>query len=228
LYWKKNEWKDGYASLSDENRAQSVKMSSYEVMDSLLVQILTSENFPNIQRVVVAGHSAGGQFVQRYSAMTPVPDRLTAFTFRFIVMDPSSFMYPDDKRPLGNKTYSIPDTSGCPGYNRYPKGLTALNSYAKALGADHIRQNILKRDIIILLGENDTRTDDPNLDVSCAANLQGPYRLERGLNYVAYLATFAEYGHKVNYNIVPGSGHDGKKMINSSEAKKWIYGQAGE
>ncbi len=225
LYWKKTEWKDGYTSISDNNRPQEVKISSYEIMDSLLNNILTSNKFPNIKMVVVAGHSAGGQFVQRYSATTPMPDLFTAAKFRFIVMDPSSYMYPDGKRPAGNNNFSIPDTTGCPTYNYYPKGLEKLNTYAKAMGTNNIFHNIMRRDIIILLGEKDVKTDDPNLDVTCAATLQGPFRLQRGLNYMAYLATFPEYGNKKSFNVVPDSGHNGDKMINSDAAVSWIFGK---
>jgi hypothetical protein len=112
----------------------------------------------------------------------------------------------------------------CPAYNRYPKGLTELNTYAEAIGADHILHNMLQRDIVILLGSNDTRMDDPDLDVSCVANMQGRFRLERGLYFIAYIRSFPGYGSKKNYDIVPGVGHSGEWMINSDEAKKWIFG----
>jgi pimeloyl-ACP methyl ester carboxylesterase len=225
LYWKKTEWKDGHTSISTDNRPQGLKISSYEVLDSLLTAILSSNKFPNIKKVVIVGHSAGGQFVQRYSTITPVPDRFTQYKFRFLVMDPSSYMYLDARRPLADKTFGMPDTAGCPEYNDYPKGLIKLNTYAKAIGAENIKRNLMQRDIVILLGEKDTKTDDPNLDVSCAGNLQGRFRLERGLNYVSYLSAFPEYEHKGNYNIVAGSGHNGDTMINSDEAKKWIFGK---
>ncbi|TWJ04754.1 hypothetical protein JN11_00475 [Mucilaginibacter frigoritolerans] len=223
LYWKKAEWKDGHTSISSDNRPQSLKISSYEVLDSLLTAVLSSGKFPNIQRVIVCGHSAGGQFVQRYSAITPVPDRFTQYKFRFLVMDPSSYMYLDGRRPLADKTFGVPDTSGCPEYNNYPKGLLKLNTYANTIGAENIKRNVMQRDIVILLGEKDTRTDDPNLDVTCSGNLQGRFRLERGLNYVSYLSCFPGYTHKGNYNVVAGSGHNGDTMINSDEAKKWIF-----
>src|ERR1700744_4578561 len=92
LYWKKAEWKDGHTSEALAGRPQATKMSSYEIMDSLVTFILSSNSFPHIKRVVIAGHSAGGQFVQRYSAITPLPDVLSSITFRFIVMDPSSYL----------------------------------------------------------------------------------------------------------------------------------------
>ena len=224
LYWKKAEWKDGHSSLSDGARVQNTPISSYEVMDSLLIFVLGSGHFPNIKRVVIAGHSAGGQFVQRYSAISPVPDLMAAVQFRFLVMDPSSYMYPDARRPMPDKTFGFPDATGCPDYNHYPKGLEGLNPYALAAGADRILNNMLHRAIFILLGEEDTRMDDPNLDVGCAANLEGAFRLERGMNFFAYIRTFPGYGDKQNFGVVSDSGHSGEKMINSDEARRVIYG----
>jgi pimeloyl-ACP methyl ester carboxylesterase len=223
LYWNKAQWKDGHTSASDDRRPQPTKVSSYEVMDSLLTFVLTSNLFPHLRRVVIVGHSAGGQFVQRYSAITPLPDVLTQFSFRFIVMDPSSYLYPDGRRPLGDHTFGLPDSSACPEYNHYPKGLEDLNTYAQTAGADKIRYNMLHRDIVTLLGAKDTRTDDPNLDVTCAANLEGPYRLERGIQFFAYISSWPEYGNKKNLAIVADSGHNGDKMINSDEAIHWIF-----
>ena len=184
LFWKKAEWKDGYGSISNEHSHQKVRMSSYEVLDSLVTAVLNAGKFPHVEKVVVAGHSAGGQFVQRYSAITPLPDLLTNVKFRFIVMNPSSYLYPDDQRPLGDGGFGLPDTAACPEYNRYPKGLTRLNNYAQAIGADRIRHNMLQRDIVILLGGQDTRTDDPDLDVTCWANVQGRFRLGRGCSFL--------------------------------------------
>jgi len=223
LYWKKAAWKDGYTSTTEEGRPRHISMSSFEVMDSLVTFVLTSGHFPNIKRVVISGHSGGGQFVQRYSATTPIPDLLTGYQFRFIVINPAFYMYPDNKRPIGKLTYMVPDITACPVYNRYPRGLVDLNTYAKATGAARILDNMVHRDIVFLLGEDDTREEE--LDVSCGANLQGPERLDRGANYITYIMSFPGYPYKKNYDIVSGSGHNPDKMINSSEAKKWVFGK---
>ena len=223
LYWKKTAWKDGYTSTTEEGRPQHISISSFEVMDSLVNFVLTSHYFPNIKRVVISGHSGGGQFVQRYSAITPIPDLLTGYQFRFIVINPAFYMYPDDKRPIRKLTFGVPDITACPDYNRYPKGLANLNNYAKATGAARILDNMVHRDIVFLLGEDDIREEE--LDVSCAANLQGPERLDRGANYITYIMSFPGYPYKKNYDIVSGSGHNPDKMINSSEAKKWVFGK---
>lgn len=223
LYWHKAGWKDGYASVPNDRKRQQASMSSYEVLDSLVTAVLGSGNFPNIAKVIIAGHSAGGQFVQRYSAITPLPDLFTALKFRFIVMNPSSYLYPDNKRPDGNGDFVVPDSNGCMEYNRYPKGLTGLNAYAQITGPDRIVRQMLQRDIVILVGGEDTRIDDPDLDVSCQANLQGQFRLQRALYFIAHIASFPEYGVKKNYNIVKGYSHEGD-MIGSNEAIKWIFG----
>ncbi len=224
LCWRKAEWKDGYGSISNERKHQKVRMSSYEVLDSLVAAVLGSGNFPNLSRVVVAGHSAGGQFVDRYSATTPLPELYPAVHFRFIVMNPSSYLYPDNKRPDADGNFIVPDSTGCEDYNRYPKGLTELNTYAQAAGADRIVHNIMQRDIVILVGSEDTRIDDPDLDVSCAGNFQGKIRLVRALYYIACISSYPEYGGKKNYNIVRGYSHEGD-MIGSDEAIKWIFSQ---
>jgi hypothetical protein len=181
LFWKKAEWKDGYSSISPGPRS-----SSYEILDSLIIRVLVSGKFPNIRRVVIAGHSAGGQYVQCYSAISPVPDSFPDVMFRFIIMNPSSYLYPDALRAVGDGTFDLPDSSTCPTYNHYPKGMVALNNYASVIGSDRIIHNMLHRDIVILLGGEDTSPDDPDLDVSCVANLQGRFRLERGLNFISH------------------------------------------
>jgi hypothetical protein len=224
LYWHKAQWKDGYASVTTSSRSHQVSMSSYELMDSLIAGILASGNFPNIHRVVVAGHSAGGQFVDRYSVTTPIPDIWTSVPFRFIVMNPSSYLYPDARRPARDGSFVVPDSADCPEYNHYPKGLTRLNAYAEAAGADHILRNMLQRDIFILLGGEDTEIDDPDLDISCAGNMQGAFRLNRGISFISYITTFPGYGDKKNFAVVRGVGHTGT-LIESDEAIRWIFGQ---
>jgi hypothetical protein len=223
LYWNKAKWKDGNASLMTPSRIQQVSMSSYEVLDSLISSVLTSGNFPNIRRVVVAGHSAGGQFVDRYSVTTPIPDLWTSVSFRFIVMNPSSYLYPDGRRPASDGSFNVPDSSACPEYNHYPKGMAGLNAYAEAAGAGRILQNMLQRDIFYLLGGEDTDMDDPDLDVSCAGNMEGDYRLARGMYFISYISAFPGYGSKKNFAMVKGVGHTGR-LIESYEAIKWIFG----
>jgi hypothetical protein len=222
LYWKKAAWKDGYPSISENSKTQRVPLSSYEVMDSLISAILVSGRFPNLTRIIIAGHSAGGQFADRYSATSPLPDLFNSYRFRFVVMNPSSYLYPDNLRPTDQGNFVVPDSTDCLEYNRYPKGLNGLNPYASATGAGRILENMLRRDIVFLLGADDVLTDGPDLDVSCAANLQGKYRLVRGEYYIAHLISYPAYENKRNFSIIPGVGHEGD-IIAAPEARKWLF-----
>ena len=46
--------------------ARDATISSYGAMDVLLETLCNKKNYPNLQKIVVVGHSAGGQFVHRW------------------------------------------------------------------------------------------------------------------------------------------------------------------
>ena len=45
-------------------------LTSFDVMDDVVTRLASKKNFPNLTTIVVAGHSAGGQFVNRYAMAT--------------------------------------------------------------------------------------------------------------------------------------------------------------
>ncbi|MDH5254631.1 MAG: hypothetical protein OEW72_01835 [Gammaproteobacteria bacterium] len=72
------------------------------------------------------------------------------------------------------------------------------------------------RNVIYLLGSRDTYIDS-NLDTSCAANLQGRNRYERGVKFYQHLA--AHFGRPVHRQIVvPGVGHSPRRMLQAAKA----------
>lgn len=74
LYWNDSGWKSGDPSLTGPYpRAWS--MSSFAIADLLVRKAGDRLLYPNVQRIVVAGHSAGGQFVNRYTATTQCRSR---------------------------------------------------------------------------------------------------------------------------------------------------------
>jgi hypothetical protein len=62
-YWDGG-WREGDPSVSPK----TPKVSSYAMLDEMIKRLTNRSTFPNLQRVVVTGHSAGGQFTQRYAA----------------------------------------------------------------------------------------------------------------------------------------------------------------
>ena len=63
-------WRSGGAATSHPD------LSSFDLADQILRKLATKNTFPNMQAIVVAGHSAGGQYVTRYEMANRVHDTL--------------------------------------------------------------------------------------------------------------------------------------------------------
>jgi len=223
LYWSKGGWKIGHKS---KNPNPGDTLSSFAAIDTILNRLTDGRN-KNLQDIVIAGHSAGGQFVNRYAAGCRMVETVKnrGITLRFVVMNPSSYLYLDDLRYDENdSTWKVP-SSDCsldpPYYNRYKYGLDTLNTYMGSgnnNGRTNIRNNYRTRRVIYLLGEDDNDPDDSSLDKSCAAMTQGDHRLIRGLRYFTHLSNFySARGETVyhEYAIIPNVEHDHEDMFES-------------
>src|ERR1041385_3154541 len=58
-------------------------------------------SFQILKMIVVAGHSAGGQFITRYEMLNQVHDKL-GVPVSYVVANASSYAYVDDLRPAAN------------------------------------------------------------------------------------------------------------------------------
>ena len=106
---------------------------------------------PDLEDIVVAGHSAGGQFVNRYAAGNPVHEPLFAdygITLHYVVSNPSSYLYFDAKRwvPATESEFAVPydELASCPNYDKYKYGLVAPNEYMNS-GPSHASSQLLRR-----------------------------------------------------------------------------------
>lgn len=214
LYWSDSGWKEGGESLDAGH------LSSFEVVDRLIARVQDGR-FPNLDRIVVAGHSAGGQFVQRFaagSAATGVDEYVTA--------NPSSYLYLSGKRWFGSTLRDLTTTEKgkCSGYNTYKYGTSGRNNYMGRVSADTLRARYAAHPVTYLLGGADTSRTN-NLDVTCAADLQGAYRLDRGRKFFAYEPSVygtTPTGHrKVE---VPGIAHSWNDMVKSTEGRQAVFG----
>lgn len=210
LYWS-DSWKFGNNSAENE-------IGSFEVLDRIIESIWLSGHFPNLKKIVIIGHSAGGQFVARYVAGSPVVDRFS-IQVSYVISNPSSYIYFNDKRTDGNKGFVTPNNS-CPDYNTYPYGLEQMNSYMSHVSSYELSSRFNHRNVSLLLGEADTLDD--YLDTSCEANLQGKHRFERGLNYYQFIKTFYP-DSRLQLRTVPNIGHSGKAMIQSKMGRELLF-----
>ena len=230
LYWSNGGWKRGDLSQTTDQNPRPVRISSFSLLDVILEKLADKNQFPNLAHIVIAGHSAGGQFVNRYAAGSYVPTTLTQqnnIYVRFIVSNPSSYLYFNEVRRVEGTLdeFSVPNAAICPEYNIYKYGLEDRNSYMSATGEEQLERQYYEREIIYLLGDEDNDPNASDLDTSCAAMLQGAYRLERGIIYNYYLIHY--FGPDVMNQhakvIVEGVGHSANGIFNSVCGIRYLF-----
>ena len=229
LFWDEESgegWKKGDDSISTEEHPRTASASSFEVVDRMVEQITLKGYFPNLKDVIVIGHSAGGQFVNRYAAGTLIGDSLPKYIrLRFIVANPSTFVYFNQERRLPDTTdqFAVPESADAD-YNDYKYGLDKLNPYMASTGIDTIRSSYPQKDIVYLFGGEDIQ--EAHLEQTPNAMLQGRHRLERGQVYYHYLKHY--FGEKITETqkiaIIPCVGHDHAAIFKSDAGMKYIFG----
>ncbi|WPN97592.1 alpha/beta hydrolase [Pseudomonas sp. MUP55] len=214
LRWKGNDWMAGEPSIGPG------QVSSFGALDQIIKHLGNRTLFPALKEIAVAGHSGGGQVVQRFAVTGHAHPMLQTegIRLRYVVANPSSYAYFSPQRPVKF------ETAGCPGFNDWKYGMQGLPDYVEGQGAEQLEQAYVSRDVTYLLGQQDTNPNHPALDKSCEAETQGAYRLIRGHNYFNYLKQrHPQLSHRLVE--VPGVGHDGDKMFTSPEGQKVLFAQ---
>src|SRR5262245_51564982 len=211
LFWDGG-WREGDQSRNTLANPRPARISSFAVVDAIVDALPAPGAFPNLRSIVITGHSAGGQFVNRFAAGSAAEDAHPDRTFRYVIANPSSYLYfTPERRVTGVPgAFALPsaqEIAACPSYDDYRYGLQNLNAYMAAVGPAAITDRYRRRTVEYLLGELDTGTE--GLSMTCAAMLQGERRLDRGTIYFAYLQHV--FGIAIvsrhRLRIVPGVGH---------------------
>jgi hypothetical protein len=204
-----NGWQAGGTASGDD------ALTSFDVVDRLVQQLARKDLFPRLTTVVIAGHSAGGQFVTRYSMANRIHDT-AGVSVSYVVGSPSSFAYPDSGRPASPGS----PAAGCSIYDDWPYGLRDRKGYAARLSPEQLARQLATRPITYLLGALDN-TAMRGLDTSCAAMAQGGSRLERGEVFARYVnRTFGAHHHVV---VVPGCAHDDRCVLTAAAALPVLF-----
>ena len=198
LRWTLTGWMGGDAAIAP------AEFSAFAALDGVLAFL---RDQPAIRRVVLAGHSGGGQVVQRYAVLGDTPADL-----RFVVANPSSYAFLGPDRP----------EPPCPGYDDWKFGLSHLPIYAGNAAREALARRYASRDVRTLLGAEDTDPAHPALDRTPPAQSQGPHRRARGEAFHAdLLRRFPDCRHTLQ--VVPGVGHDGGRMLASAEGAAALF-----
>jgi hypothetical protein len=170
-------------------------------------------------------------------------------TLRYVIADPGTWLYFDPVRPqpriAGQSTdwaacgtgaafpgacsfvfQAPPAASACPGQDRWKYGLQALPGH---LGRDAVtaRSRYAAAQIDYLEGALDSSADKgafyPILDKSCAAMLQGPFRLQRGRAFAAYEREVLAPQRPRRVVVVPDCAHDVACVLPSMAARPLLF-----
>jgi pimeloyl-ACP methyl ester carboxylesterase len=217
-------------------------VTSFDVMDDILLRLSRREAFPNLRSIVLAGHSAGGQFVGRYQMSNQVHDKLK-LPITYIVANPSSYAYLDAMRPTSNAlTGSVSalapgyvpappakpgspfgnfgDRDNCTTYDQWPYGMQKRVGYAAKLSDQQLKTQLAARPATYLLGGLDILPLF-GFDGSCAAMAQGPTRMARGIAYGKYVNE--HLGAKHTVREVPSCGHNARCMFTDNAALSLMF-----
>ena len=165
--------------------AVGTALSSFDVVDRIIGTLCDKTRYPAMKRIVLAGFSAGGQFVGRYAAVGRCPLR-DGIDMGFAVIAPSTELRLE------------PETS-------WHYGLMNRPRYSAALTYEAIYANLTSRRVWRGCGTKDVKRG--SLDVAPLALRQGGNRYERYLNFKEYIKGFPDWAAKVTFHDIPGIGH---------------------
>jgi hypothetical protein len=216
--WTPGGWKRGHLSVSGVGNGE--RISSYESIDDVLAYLGNRSLFPKLESVVVTGHSAGGQYAHRFAATSPAAEGLNHLRFRYVVVNPSTYLYLGPERAVPGGGFDLPDREACPDYNEWHYGMEDRNSYALRLTEEGIRDRLVSRDVVYMVGSADT--GEAALDMTCGAMLQGMHRYARGLTLHQYIKGFyPESDHGLVE--VEGVGHSSTRMYQSTKGRQVLF-----
>ncbi|PWN94702.1 hypothetical protein FA09DRAFT_284776, partial [Tilletiopsis washingtonensis] len=215
LYWSNGGWSVG----SQSRGPNGASVSTFEVMDRLIDRFLNTTEFPAVTSIIVAGHSLGASFAQRY-AMLRKPTSQDA-SISFWVGNPGAYVWPTSERPVQ------PASSNCS---------SSVDEWAYGIGGSlpayrisdvnrnktGVYQEYFGRRVQYALGLED---DGPG-DTHCEAQYQGSSHLERGQNMEKALDGLPggkPASHTFNY--VPNTSHEDYKMMANAASQDYLFAQ---
>ena len=231
-------WRSGGAAASDP------KLASFDFVDQILKRLADKTLFPNLKQVVIAGHSAGGQFVSRYEMANRAHETL-GVAVSYVVANPSSYAWPDATRALPVEdaapaaavagwnqetphtkfSFGRFDAAKAPNYDRWPYGLEGrVGGYTANMTDEQLRKQLAARPTTYLLSQVDTLPLG-GFDGSPSAMAQGATRRARGEAFVNYLN--GKLGGSAKVLIVPECGHNDRCVYTTDAVLPVIFPPVG-
>ncbi|KAJ1604259.1 hypothetical protein NDA14_007520 [Ustilago hordei] len=148
LVWKGNSWGDGSASVCGKDDGG---VSSFEPLDILLLHFSNPLVYPSMKRIVfLAGHSLGGQLINRYCILSPSSCTMReGMSVEYVIMNPASYLYFSAER----KQFVVPVSLV----------LLLIRCFLLMTPEDYLRR-FLERKVHLMYGEKDQGLGDKSLE----------------------------------------------------------------
>ena len=210
-------WTGGSMNHSISDHPTEYLISSFTIMDSLLTHL--NHVFTNLNSIIVIGHSAGGQFVNRYAGAHSLQFESK---IKHVVSAPSHYLYFNEERVINEFVFPLEwgVPINCSNYNNYRYGLENLNNYMAQVGQDSIIHRYKRRAITYIVG-----SEDFGGTTDCQSLAQGENRKKRSLTYYNYINHY--FGSSIletqKLAIISGADHDSGSIYNSNCVKSVIF-----
>ncbi|WP_427185029.1 hypothetical protein ACL598_07820 [Bordetella bronchialis] len=223
--WHRQRWiADGDSAKAPGRPAP---IGSFDVLDDLLEWLADRRELPALRDVVLAGHSAGAQMLQRYAVLNDVDEaiRKRGVDLRYVIANPSSYLYFTKDRPRADGGFGPYNAGLCPDFDDFRYGLEHLPRDVRVPDPKRLAARYAQRGVTYLLGGADNNPEHRWLDKRCGAEAQGPTRLARGRAYLRYEAWLPALKHNVHRAYeVAGVGHDQRGMFGSECGARALLG----
>ncbi|KAH9908482.1 WSC domain-containing protein [Xylariomycetidae sp. FL2044] len=215
LVWKGSGWMSG-----DNNQYPPLQIatSSYDCLDQIIQYFADKTLYPNLKQIVLAGHSAGAQALQRYAAVGKDLSSVLGDTrLTYWIGNPNSYLWLNSERPL--------DTSSCSIYDDWRDGLAnyspSYNTDLIKAGAAAVQANYQSKSIAYLrslLDKGDTSS-------TCAPSTQGNNRDERFFNFIGYFPPTCQAPSDPACDTIDymESGHDANAAFSSASGLARLF-----
>ena len=167
--------------------ASNAAFSTYDIIDLIFSRLGDTSLYPNLRRVVLAGFSAGGQFVSRYAAVGKGKVR-AGVEMAYVAMSPSTWLRLDPATP-------------------WHYGLDGRTRYSKGVSNDQVLTNLTTRTVVYACGSKDVSTHGA-LDKNPPAMQQGPNRYARFLSQKRHIESIPAWRAKAIFHVFHDMAHD--------------------
>ncbi|KAK9413906.1 putative WSC domain-containing protein [Seiridium unicorne] len=186
LVWYDDNWSGG---ANNEYPPNTQTVSAFDTLDQIIQFYGNKARFPNINQIVVSGHSMGGQMANRFAAVGKTGAQLGIDTpVSYWIGDPNSLVWFSTDRPLSTGKCATE-------YDYYREGFTNYDSYGTpqstamtyntelvAAGREALLAHYMNRTIAYARASRDK--GDYNPDDECAQYTTGADRNERFFEFI--------------------------------------------